>query len=80
METIDFTGTYDYEKTEAEAEAEHYLHLIAEAGQDEQELAYIARNMAKLSTHWGKVLETPEQLEEFCQYFNAKMPDSRFYI
>ena len=80
MLTTDFTGTYDYEKTEAEAEAEHYLHLIAEARDDEREMAYLARSMAKLSAHWGKVLETPEQMEEFCQHFNAKMPDSRFHI
>jgi hypothetical protein len=80
MLTTDFTGTYDYEKTEAEAEAEHYLHLIAEASQDEQELSYLARSMGKLSAHWGKILETPEQFEEFCQHFNAKMPDARFHI
>lgn len=80
MITTDFSGTYDYEKAEAEAEAEHYLHLIAEAKQDQGELDYIARSMAKLATHWSKVLETPEQFEEFCQYFNAKMPDSRFHI
>lgn len=79
MLTTDFSGTYDYEKTEAEAEADYYLELIVEAGNDEEKLKYIARSLSKLPIHWGKIL-TPEQLEEFCHYFNDKMPDSRFYI
>lgn len=63
--TTDFSGTYDYEKTEAESEADYFLELAAEYTADE-----MSGKLAKLAEHWAKAL--PDTYDDFRKHFNAK--------
>jgi hypothetical protein len=75
MLTTDFSGTYDYEKEEAEHEAEYIIECINDDGDE-----YAKGRIEKLRIHWQKVLDTKESFDDFCKHFNAKMPNPKFYI
>jgi len=67
--TTDFSGTYDYEKTEAESAANHILEDICMGyfmDRDGVDLA-VKRELA----HWTKVLDTG--FSEFEGYFYATL-------
>lgn len=71
MKTTDFSGTYDYEKVEAESEAEYLLEGLADGyySPDQFEAA-----KSKIIVHWSKVFERePESLTDFIKYFNERL-------
>jgi hypothetical protein len=70
METRDFTGVYDYEKTEAEHAANYLLEELSYGSIDEQEFFHLVE---KERIHWKKHL--PDTWEDFDQYFIAKIQE-----
>lgn len=71
MLTTDFSGTYDYEKTEAESEAEYLLEGLAEGYYSPEQFE---QAKAKTVSRWAKVFaKEPESLAEFLQYFHARL-------
>jgi hypothetical protein len=71
MLTTDFSGTYDYEKDEAESEADTLLADLADGyySPDQFEAA-----KTKTLAHWTKVFRgEPESLAEFSKYFNERL-------
>jgi|DEB19_MinimDraft_3_1074340.scaffolds.fasta_scaffold28297_3 hypothetical protein len=64
MLTTDFTGTYDYEKEEAEHAANYILEDIACGYLD---LEDIQAKVDKERVYWKKCI--PEAFEEFDKYF-----------
>lgn len=72
MITTDFSGTYDYEKEEAENEAASILADKAD-GYYRSEPEYQAA-VGKILAHWGKVFSgEPESLADFTRHFNAAL-------
>lgn len=66
MLTTDFTGTYDYEKEEAEHAARYILDELNDAYITPEELgARIHKELA----HWKKCI--PDTFEDFERHFNA---------
>lgn len=80
MLTSDFTGTYDYEKEEAEHEAEYIRECIDEAQGDEAEISRILARIVKLGAHWNRALGGGESFADFVRHFNAKMPSAQYHI
>jgi len=71
MKTTDFSGTYDYEKVEAESEAEYLLEGLAEGYYSPQQFE---QAKTKTLAHWQKVFtKEPESMAEFAKYFNARI-------
>ena len=71
MLTTDFSGSYDYEKVEAESEADAILADLAEGYYSPEQF-----DAAKTKTlaHWAKVFHgEPESLAEFAKYFNERI-------
>ena len=68
MLTTDFTGTYDYEKEEAEHAADFILDDLYDGYITPEELP--ARLLKEL-THWKKCI--PDTFEEFEKHFNARI-------
>ena len=66
MLTTDFTGTYDYEKEEAQYAAQYLLDLLNDADITPEELP---EKINKELAHWKKCL--PDTFDEFAQHFNA---------
>lgn len=52
MQTKDFTGTYDYERGEAQGEAEYFIKAIQPDRTPDECKAYVD----KIARHWQKVL------------------------
>lgn len=63
MLTSDFSGTYDYEKEEAENEYQDFMEYEKEHSQKENIL-----RVEKLAIYWEKVLS--ETFHEFKMYWN----------
>lgn len=70
MLTTDFTGTYDYEKTEAEHAAEYILDNLANGDIEPGDLL---STMLKELAHWRVVL--PDTFEDFNKHFRAFIKD-----
>jgi len=80
MLTTDCTGTYDYEREEAESEAEYICEDISEAEGSEIEITRIVARIEKLGVHWNRALGGGESFADFVRWFNAKMPSDKFHI
>jgi phosphoenolpyruvate carboxylase len=80
MLTKDFTGEYDYEREEAEHEAEYIRECIEEAENNEIEIARIVARIEKLGAHWNRALCGGESFADFVRHFNSAMPSARFHI
>ena len=80
MLTTDISGTYDYEREEAEHEAEYICEYIEEAQGDEGELARIVARIEKTGAHWNRALGGGESFADFVRHFNAKMPSAQYHI
>lgn len=72
MLITDFTGTYDYEKAEADHVAAYILEGIAEGEYTADELP---RLISKELAHWAKSLggESSESFEDFKRHFLAAL-------
>jgi len=70
MKTTDFTGTYDYEKTEAAGAAEYILDNLSNGDIEPGDLLL---TMLKELAHWREVL--PDTFEEFNRHFRAFIKD-----
>ena len=71
MLTADFTGDYDYEKTEAESEADT---ILADLADGYYSLEQFEQAKAKILAHWAKVFQgEPESMAEFTKYFNERL-------
>lgn len=66
MLTTDFTGTYDYEKEEAEYAARYILDDFLDGTISFEEME---ERIMKERVHWKKCI--PETFEEFDKYFLA---------
>jgi hypothetical protein len=68
MLTTDFTGTYDYEKTEATYAANHILESLYDGDISPATLpaALLSERM-----HWKRHL--PDTFEDFDKHFNAQI-------
>jgi hypothetical protein len=66
MLTNDFTGTYDYEKTEAELAANYLLDDLAFAYCNPEEFDF---RITKEQIHWKKCL--PDTFDDFNKHFLA---------
>lgn len=67
MKTVDFSGEYDYERTEANGVAEAFEDYIA----CEYTAAEYQARVAKELAHWDRIL-TPEGLNDFKDQFNKR--------
>ena len=68
MLTTDFSGTYDYEKTEAEHAAKHLLEDLRDGYYTIEQFHEACR---KERAHWAKYLDAPGSLDDFLKYFDA---------
>jgi len=70
MLTTDFTGTYDYEKTEAAGAAEYILDNLSNGDIEPGDLLL---TMLKELAHWRTVL--PDTFEDFNKHFRQCIKD-----
>ena len=71
MLTTDFSGTYDFEKTEAIIAADHICDDLHDGYNDyEQHLEAITKTLV----HWKKYL-TPEGFDDFSKHFHARIAE-----
>lgn len=68
MLTTDFTGTYDYEKTEAIHAADYILELLHDG---EITPGTLPAEILKERQHWKKHL--PDTFQDFDKHFNAQI-------
>ena len=69
MLTKDFSGTYDYERGEAQNEVAYFTESIQPDYSPDESLAYAA----KIAAHWRKVL-TAEGFADFADEWNKLVP------
>ena len=72
MKTTDFSGTYDYEREEAQYCAYEILEDIR-AGYHTRETFNDAVKREK--AHWSKCLDAGESLNDFLKHFDATLSD-----
>ena len=70
MMTKDITGTYDYERLEAQAEANYFTETILPERTEPECRDYAL----KIAAHWSKCLE-PAGFADFCSEWNMLIPD-----
>lgn len=68
MLTTDFTGTYDYEKTEALHAADYILESLHDG---EISPATLPDVLLRERQHWKKYI--PDTFEDFDKHFNARI-------
>lgn len=68
MLTTDFTGTYDYEKTEATYAANHILESLYDG---DISPAMLPAALLSERMHWKRHL--PDTFEDFDNHFNARI-------
>ena len=74
MKTTDFSGTYDYERTEADFCAGTILDHIRHGYHTRETLDEAVR---KERAHWAKYLDDGESLNDFLRHFDAALsPDA----
>jgi hypothetical protein len=72
MKTTDFSGEYDYEREEAQAEFTSFCEYRDEYTESEQE-----KEVQKIAAHWRKVL-TPEGFDNFACAWNEQASAAGF--
>lgn len=76
MMTTDFSGTYDYEKAEADHAAVYILEGIAEG---EYTLDELPKLITKELAHWAAALggENSESFQDFKRHFMAAFENAK---
>jgi hypothetical protein len=70
MLTTDFTGTYDYEMTEARMSADYILEDLASGYMTQKELP---ARVERERNHWKHVLDTAESFDDWNTHFTKFM-------
>ena len=74
MKTKDFSGEYDYEREEAQAEAAQFNEYVDEYSRTEN-----IERVRKIANHWNKILDE-NGMAEFADEWNKHVPGFKMEV